>query len=142
MNDWNAWEKPLAAWTPRRPSARIKARLFSQPPGRSAAATAPRPQRTPHPAPIWSWLAPATGTLLLLFFTLGQRGVELGPVPQTRPATLLALNLSNQPAAAYLAVDAQSRQNNIVAVHRFGWTSHGRFPSSMPSQLETNNLNR
>ena len=50
MSELNELEIQLRSWVPRRPSARLKRRLFGR----------PRPQQEPEPSFRLSWLPPAT----------------------------------------------------------------------------------
>ena len=84
MNEWNHWETPFRSWTPRRPSAGLKARLF----GRAAAAGRPRHFSL-------GWLAPATVCLMLFFVTVGQRSGELARLASaSNQLPIIAVTLS------------------------------------------------
>jgi len=133
MNEWNHWETPLRSWTPRRPSAGLKARVF----GRAVAAARPRHFSL-------GWLAPATVCLLLLFLTASQRSGELARLASaSNQMPIIAVTLSNVSLAAYLPGSFANNQN-AVRPGTFEWTNHGHSPSSMPSfpQIWTNNLKR
>ena len=132
MNEWNPWETQLRSWTPRRPSAGVKGRLF----GGSVALGRERP---------WSlsWLAPATICLMLIFVTMNQRSGELARLAGSNQAPMMALTLSNVSSAAYLPGSFVSDQN-AVRPGTIEWTNHGHSPSSIASfpQSRTNNLKR
>jgi len=133
MNEWNHWETPLRSWTPRRPSAGLKARIF----GRSVAAEGPRHFSL-------GWLAPATVCLLLLFVTVSQRSGELARLASaSNQMPIIAVTLSNVSLAAYLPGSFANDQN-AVRPDTFEWTNHGHSPSSIPSfpQARTNYLKR
>jgi hypothetical protein len=118
MNELNHWERSFRSWTPRRPSAGVKARVF----GRAAAVE--RPRRV-----SLGWLAPATVCLLLLFVTASQRSGELARrASGSNQTPIMAVTLSN----VSLVPDT------------FEWTNHGHSPSSIPSfpQSRTNYLKR
>lgn len=125
-------ETRLRSWTPRRPSAKLKARLFS-------GSTAGAPVR----APSWNWLAPATGCLLLLFVTFGRHGQGLNSLAGTGESPVIALTLSNQSLAAYLPGSFPYEQNAVPA-DTFEWTNTSRSTSSIPSfsRSGTNELRR
>ena len=133
MKDLNHWETPFRSWTPRRPSAGLKARVF----GRAAAV-----ERARHFS--LGWLAPATVCLLLFFVTVNQRSgqlARLGAASNQMP--IMAVTLSNVSLAAYLPGSFANDQN-AVRPDTFEWTNHGHSPSSIASfpQSRTNNLKR
>jgi hypothetical protein len=106
-------ETQLRSWAPRRPSARLKGRIFGR--------------REPG-APLsfsLSWLAPATAALLVTFGLLHQRHF---PALAEKPGVFaFATVLSNQSAVASLVTGSQSEQNNLPA-DAFQW-SNGRQPA-------------
>ena len=133
MKDLNHWETPFRSWTPRRPSAGLKARVFER-----AAAV----ERARHLS--LGWLAPATVCLLLFFVTVNQRSgqlARLGVASNQMP--IMAVTLSNVSLAAYLPGSFANDQN-AVRPNTFEWTNHGHSPSSIPSfpQSRTNYLKR
>ena len=131
MKELNPWETPFRSWTPRRPSAGLKARVF----GRAVAAERPRHFSL-------GWLAPATVCLLLLFVTFSQRSGELARLASASDQLpIMAVTLSNVSLAAYLPGSFANDQN-AVRPDTFEWTNHGHSPSSMPSfpQYRTNYL--
>lgn len=133
MNGWNHWETRLRSWTPRRPSAKLKAQLFGP------AVTAARRRRYPA-----AWLAPATVCLLLLFVTFNQRDGELARMAaSSNQFPMMAVTMSNMSFAAYLPGSFVNDQN-AVRSETFEWTNHGHSFSSIPSfpQSRTNYLKR
>ena len=56
MNDWNQWEHLLSGWVPRRPSPKVKRRLFPSAPAAK--------HETPW-AISWHWFAVASSFALL-----------------------------------------------------------------------------
>jgi len=133
MSELNPWETPFRSWTPRRPSAGLKARIF----GRTVAVERPRHFSL-------SWLAPVTVCLLLFFVTLAQRNGELARLASaSNQMPIMAVTLSNVSLAAYLPGSFANDQN-AVRPDTFEWTNHGHSPSSIPSfpQSRTNNLKR
>ncbi len=118
MNEMNELEAQLRSWVPRRPSARLEARIFG-----SQEESAPEP-----PAFRLRWLAPATVTFLLMCVLVNQRG---GPVVSVtgRPGTIAAAALSNQSVAAWLPGSFARDQNGLPA-ESFEWTNASGWPSS------------
>jgi hypothetical protein len=114
MNKTNELEKLLRSWTPRRPSKALEARLFGR--------VEPTAEEA-LPDFRLSWLAPAAVAVVLLCVLFNQRfGAGLtGSVPS---GPMVAMILSNQSAATYLAGSGQSEQNNLPA-DAFKWT-HGK----------------
>jgi hypothetical protein len=95
-------ETQLRAWAPRRPSAKLRRRLFG-----SACAKAPK-------AFSLNWLAPATAALLVMTMLFNQRHcASLITAGQSGP--FVAMILSNQNAAASLPAGFQSEQNGWPA---------------------------
>ena len=132
MNEWNPLETQLRSWTPRRPSARLRAGVFSH------AATA-----SSHPSMMWNWLAPATGCLLLLALTFGRPGNNWQRLAGPDAGPIVAITLSNQSLAAYFP-GSFPREQNAVPADTFEWTNNSRSPSSIPSfpLSKTNHLER
>ena len=133
MSEWNHWERPFRSWTPRRPSAGLKARVF----GRGVAAGHSRHFSL-------SWLAPATVCLLLFFVTFSQRSDDLARLASaSNQMPIIAVTLSNVSLASYLPGSFVNDQN-AVRPDTFEWTNHGHSPSSIPSfpQARTNYLKR
>ena len=133
MNELNQWETRFRSWTPRRPSAGLKARVL----GRAEAAGRPRHLSL-------GWLGPATACLLLLFVTVTQRSGKLARLAASSdPLPIMAVTLSNVSLAAYLPGSFVNDQN-AVRPDTFEWTNHGHSPSSIPSfpQGRTNYLKR
>jgi len=132
MNELNSWETQLRSWTPRRPSAGLKARLFARP----VAARRERPFAL-------GWLAPATVCLLMILVTFNQRNGELARMAASNPVPMMAVTWSNMSFAAYLPGSFVNHQNP-VRPDTFEWTNHGHSPSSMASfpEFQTNYLKR
>ena len=133
MNELNHWETPFRSWTPRRPWAGLKARVF----GRAVAVKRPRHFSL-------GWLAPATVCLLLFLVTINQRSGELARLAAaSNQMPIIAVTLSNVSLAAYLPGSFANDQN-AVRPDTFEWTNHGHSPSSIASfpQSRTNNLKR
>ena len=116
MNELNSWETQLRSWTPRRPSAGLKARLF----GRSAAARRERQFAL-------GWLAPATVCLLMILVTFNQRNGELARMAASNQVPMMAVTWSNMSFAAYLPGSFVNHQNP-VRPDTFEWTNHGHTP--------------
>jgi hypothetical protein len=99
-------EHQLRSWTPRNPSAKLKARLF---PGAEHAVL-----ESPSPfSGRWTWLAPVMGCFLALMVISGTRTNQLGSL-SARPATdWLTAVASNQSYAAYVVSGFHSEQNSL-----------------------------
>ena len=136
MNEnWNDLESRLASWTPRRPSPKLRARLFP-----NTAASAPHaawPLRLRQ-----NWWVPAAACLLLLAMSINVRSVWPGSlnVARSNAAFLATTALSNQSYVAYLSPD--SVQHNAFTASILKWTNASSVPSSIGSfeLLHTNKL--
>ncbi len=158
MNDL---ETQLRSWAPRRPSARLKARIFAtratRLQGANSARTVPdlygpavavarslmshlaglfatRRTGTLHPeTPAFrlSWLAPAGFSLLLMCILFNQRNAP-ALSGSTPSSPMVAMILSNQSAAAYLPASFQHEQNRVPA-DTLEWTNGRGSTSSIPS---------
>jgi len=129
MNDLKELEMQLHSWTPRRPSWRVKQRIFAtEPAGSAGRPTAP----VPHTPFRLGWLAPATMALLLGCALLNQRnGVALQASADCGP--LVAAAMSNQSAATLLPGSFR-RQQNRLSSETFEWTN-GRVSISSVNPL-------
>lgn|SRR6185312_224099 len=133
MNNWNPLETQLHSWTPRRPSAGLKAKLFVRP------AVAVRARQF-----SFGWLAPATVCLLFLVIAFNQRSGELARLAvASNQSPMMAMTLSNASFTAYLPGGFVGERNG-VRPGTFEWTNHGHSTSSMASfpQSRTNYLKR
>jgi hypothetical protein len=133
MNNLNLWENRLRRWTPRRPEARLKARLFAQ----------AEFEGTPVPAPPpWGWLAPAMGTLLVAAIAWSHYLAAPLPRAPTNSLGLLARAWESQPAWRVLGEADQHSERNAVPKTRIEWTNAGGFRLSIGSLLlfSTNGL--
>ena len=125
----NQLETQLRSWAPRRPSAKLEARLFAP------RASAPVPE---HQSPISNplsfrlrWVAPATAAFVLLCVLYNQRAADsLGDSPKT--GHIVAMILSNQSTVAYLPPGFQ-RNQNCPPSDTFEWTNGNGSTSSMRS---------
>ena len=108
-------ENRLRSWQPRRPSAKLKRRLFAAP-----------ASALPGAAWLLGSLAPATACVLLTFSAFNPENPRslLGHEPLT------AMIMSNQNYAAYAADNFRGTENRLSSV-TFDWTNHGGFTSSM-----------
>lgn len=93
-------ETQLHSWAPRRPSRRLKQRLFPRP--------APaRPAAPPAAHFAWSWLAAsAAAALVLVLVRLPHPALS----PASAPRPFVAMALSNQATAATLSTIASNEQ--------------------------------
>lgn len=108
-------ENRLRSCPPRRPSAKLKRRLFPAP------ASLP-----PKVAWLIGSLAPATACVLLTFSAFNRENT--GDLLSREPLT--AMILSNQSYAAYASDNFRETQNRLSSV-TFDWTNHSGFTSSM-----------
>ena len=115
MNQMTKLETRLRSWRPRRPSVRLKERLFG---------VAPQP----NSAHGLQWLAPATA-ILVLVFALFQQGP--GVTQGSHASWELGAFLSNHSAAPYLTA-AYSRGRNRLD-NSFEWTNGSNSFSSIGS---------
>ena len=116
-------EKQLRSWTPRRPSARLKERLFGPAPDNDASVATPA-------VFSFAWLAPALPLMLVLCFLANQRGsMQLSAA--NGPGSFTGLILSNQSAAAWLTASTNGPQN--ILANTFEWTNAQSFRSSIRS---------
>jgi hypothetical protein len=124
----------LRSWTPRRPAARLKARLFRAAEAQETAAS--------YPAG-WAWFAPVTALFLLVSILVGER--SLGPIylRHSGPDSLLAdLAISNQQVASMLT-SADTYDRNSPPRMAFTWTNTSDPSSSRNHTLQlTNSLIR
>ncbi len=104
----------MTAWRPRRPSARLRRRLFGLLPESEAL----------NARWLWSGLLPTTACALLALMAINRE--ELAGAPKLP----VALFLSNQDAVAYTGPQTQTEQNRLAAV-TFGWTNRSDFQSSI-----------
>jgi len=77
----NAWEKQLQSWTPRRPSAKVAARIFGR------AEKAPELLRR---AELWNWLTPVAACCLAMVVALGGSRYRAAHFDEATDATLIA----------------------------------------------------
>ena len=121
----NSPENQLGSWKPRRPSAKIKRRLF------------PAPRARLEMVRVLNWLAPATACLLLALAALRQEnGIPAQP-PHHDP--VVAIMLSNQNTVAYLAGGpSQSEHNVLAATFEFTNRSGSALNSSFTPFTEPN----
>src|SRR5579859_3290499 len=110
MSDLNELEIQLRSWVPRRPSAKLKRRLFRR--GETA------PDRTP--AFRFSWLPPATAGALLLCVLFNQHSSQA--LSSAGANSIVAVALSNQSIAPWLP-GSFSREHNGLPTGTFEWTN-------------------
>jgi hypothetical protein len=123
MNELIELEKQLRSWVPRRPSARLKERLFAKAHVPVAAETLP--------ALRFNWVAPAAAALLLMGVLFNQRNIPAFS-GSAGSGAMVALVLSNQSAAAWLPGSFAADRNNVPA-ESFEWTNGSSSPSSIGS---------
>jgi len=116
----NLLETQLRSWRPRRPSARLKWRLFASP-----------ARVMPQMAWFLGWLAPATACALLTLSVFNSGNSLPGNTSRHEP--MVAMMLSNR-YAAYVSGAFQSGQNDPPSV-ALDWTNRSGSASSMNSIL-------
>src|SRR5262245_40067987 len=137
MNEMNDLEMQLRSWAPRRPSAKLRERIFAasqeaEDAARSEARAACSVARDPMLPIIESiaaiahrlkptsfrWLAPAMAALFLACILLNQHSA---PIAASTTSPFIAMILSsNQSAAAYLPGSFQREQNGLPS-DTFEW---------------------
>ena len=117
-------ENRLRSWQPRRPSAKLKRRLFAAP-----------ASVMPKVAWLLGSLAPATACVLLTFSVFNPENT--GHLLRHDPVA--AMILSNQNYAAYASDNFKETQNGLFSV-TFDWTNRSGFKSSIaPFSRDTTN---
>lgn len=149
MNEMNELEMQLRSWAPRRPSAKLKERIFAAEPAPAQSAIllthhasriilyASRMTHWLRPA-SFRWLAPAMAALFLVCVLLNQHSTPMAS-PATSPMIAMILS-SNQSAAAYLPGSFQREQNGIPS-DTFEWTNGSGSTSSISSLSESKGRN-
>jgi hypothetical protein len=161
MNDL---EMQLRSWAPRRPSAKVKQRIFAE--SKAVALIGSRGRSPHHPRghvacsvlrdpmlPViesiaaiahrlkptsFRWLAPAMAALFLMCILLNQHST---PMAASTTSPLIAMILSsNQSAAAYLPGSFQREQNGLPS-DTFEWTNGSGSTSSISSLSESKGRN-
>jgi hypothetical protein len=124
MKETDSLESRLRFWQPRRPSAKLKRRLFATP-----------ASIMPKVAWLLGSLAPVTACVLLSFSVFNSENA----VHLLRREPMAAMILSNQNYAAYASDNFREAQNGLSSV-TFDWTNHGGFTSSIaPFSRDTMN---
>ena len=121
MIELNELEAQLRSWVPRRPSARLKPRLF-----RRASARADR-----APAFRLSWLPPATAAALLLCVLFNQHSSQA--LSSSGANSMIAVALSNQSIVPFLP-GSFAREHNGLPTGTFEWTNGSSSGSSIGSR--------
>ena len=131
MNNTKDLEMQLRMWAPRRPSPKLKEKLFGS---QLAPAVEHATRNTEHVSPAFrlSWLVPATVALVAMCLIFNQRNSP-ALVGSAHSGPMVAMILSNQSAAAYLPASyhpAMGRQNRLDT---FEWTNRSASTSSIGS---------
>jgi hypothetical protein len=128
MSELNELEMQLRSWVPRRPSAKLKRRIFRQTP-----VTKDR-----EPSFRFSWLPPATAALLLLCVLFNQHSSQALSSARSNP--MIAVALSNQSIAPWLD-GSFSREHNGLPTGSFEWTNGSSPGSGIGSRSISNATN-
>jgi hypothetical protein len=166
MNEMNELEMQLRSWAPRRPSAKLRERIFARQATELSEDAGSR-GRSPHLADVraacsalripflgalhsisalahglkpasFRWLAPVMAGLFLTCIILNQRNAPMAS-PATAPLIAMILS-SNQSAAAYLPGSFQREQNRLPS-DTFEWTNGSGSTSSISSLSESKGRN-
>lgn len=113
MKEMKTWEEQLRSWTPRRPSARLKRRLFE------AATDAPGSRA------LIRVLLPAAACVILSVAMLNEPD-HTAETALAGQGAVMTMSLSNQSYAAYLPGSFACDANRLDT---FRWTNGGGFPS-------------
>ena len=137
MNNWDPLETQLRSWTPRAPSAKLKARLFETPaPARVTAAAATIHETNPAAR---HWLAPAMALFLLGAFVFSNGTGGIWQIqPGSSPSLMATAAISEPHLATYFASTHHSDNNTLQAP--FEWTNSGSTVKTAPSMATTNVL--
>ena len=114
----NTLEEQLRSWKPRRPSPRVEQRLFGA--RQHFNFTLPR---------LAGILTPTMACLMVTVSLWRQVGQPILNENESQTA-VIAMSLSNQNYAPYLATSFQPTANRLDT---FGWTNRGYSKSSVPS---------
>jgi hypothetical protein len=125
MKDLNELELQLRSWVPRRPSAKLKRRLFRQ----------PAPDDAPEPSFRLSWLPPATAALLLLCVLFNQHSSQA--LSSAGSNSIVAVALSNQSVAPWLS----GSEHNALPTRTFEWTNDSGSTSGIGSHSVSSGTN-
>jgi hypothetical protein len=142
MNDL---EMQLRSWAPRRPSAKVKQRIFAA--GKSAefapvhpiillADYASRIAQALKPT-SFRWLAPAMAALFLTCMILNQRNA---PMTSSTTGSFIGVLSSNQSLVAQLSGTLEREQNRLPSA-TFEWTNGSGSTSSISSLSESKGRN-
>lgn len=140
MSHLHSLETRLRSWTPRPPSASLKAKLFSAAPeatpGGEAEPTTVLALRPWRPqAAAWSLLAPVMAVFFVGLF-VADRGT-VGLVSGTSPHLLAAAVFMEPQYAAYLGESYHTGLNRWGA-STFEWTNGQHSQTTSPLNLQTN----
>jgi hypothetical protein len=124
MNEMNHLEKQLGSWIPRRPSAKLKNRLFPTP----AACAVAEP---PPMIPAWLMSAPAVCILLVTILLYNGRHEKRSYLAVAGGSNVLASLSSN--LLAECATDLRGQRQNVWTAVTFDWTKDANSPSTTGS---------
>jgi hypothetical protein len=125
MNDLSQLETRLRSWTPRRPAAALKARIFES--GTAVIDDVAEPIARRLPA--WQWLAPSMAVFVVAMMSWGE-----GPHSSfISSSESLSTSAWRDPQLA-----ASQIENNIWPVATFSWTNDRQNLSTAAPVLVTN----
>jgi hypothetical protein len=125
MNELSHVEKQLRSWTPRQPSAALRAKIFDV-----AAASADEVEAASSPArvPAWQWLAPAMAVFVIamMSWTDGAQSSFISTADQGTSSALNNPELAAYPSSAHSG-------HNTWPVTTFPWTrERHNLPAAAP----------
>ena len=123
MNEPNLPEEQMRLWTPRRPSASLKRKLFA---GAGHFSESPEAISPASAKIFWGALAPTLACALLTLMVFNSGG--------ERRSSVSALAWSSSNTVADASHSAQNHWDNLT----FDWTNHSIFKSSIRFTPSTN----
>ena len=149
MNEMKDLEMQLRSWAPRRPSAKVKQRIFSANKSAEFAPVYPIILLADHASRIahalkpasFRWLAPAMAGLFLVCIILNQRNAPTATGPIFGAGSInLETILSNQSVVAYRSGSFEREQNRVPSA-TFESTNGSGSTSSISSLSESKGRN-
>jgi hypothetical protein len=118
MNEVSQLEKQLRSWTPRPPSAALKARIFGGAEAISVEPAANAEDSAPARVPAWQWLAPAMAVFVAAMMSWSD-GVS--SFISSNPSGVSSALSSPEMAAYYSPIHLE---HNVWPIATFDWTNH------------------
>lgn len=129
MKEMSPIENSLRSWIPRRPSERVRTRLFGRP------SLAPVP--VTRPRVVWPWLAPATAALFMSVMLVSQSRYGLTTLTATASGPDVTATLLATPhVASALYAELPRSDRNAWSKATFEWTNRSQSLTTPPGNLE------